>query len=157
MLRLHSHSHFIMQRRVSRRVLEAVTPASSYQLSPPLDLQEIAEAAAEAPLSAVGKVGFEAGTRGGVLLFVHGVAIKFEQAVRRASQMKVNLNLVVFWTGVRVCRNECSIPPCLELMRQADSCRVILQLLMMSWHCRIAAAARYGDPDLTQNLTLTFT
>jgi esterase/lipase superfamily enzyme len=38
----------------------------------------------------VGKVGFEAGIRGGALLFVHGAAIKFEQAVRRASQMKVS-------------------------------------------------------------------
>ncbi len=51
--------------------------------------QEIAEAAAEAPLSAAAKPGVDASSRGSALLFVHGAAIKFEQAVRRTSQMKV--------------------------------------------------------------------
>ena len=53
-------------------------------------VQEVAEAAAEAPLSAAAaKPGGDGAARGGALLFVHGAAIKFEQAVRRTSQIKV--------------------------------------------------------------------
>ena len=52
--------------------------------------QEIAEAATEAPLSAAAKLSVDAASRGSALLFVHGAAIKFEQAVRRTSQMKAS-------------------------------------------------------------------
>ena len=59
-------------------------------LCPALSVQEVAEAAAEAPMSVAAKPGADAAaSRGGALLFVHGAAIKFEQAIRRTSQMKV--------------------------------------------------------------------
>ena len=62
----------------------------------------------------MGKGGVDAAARGAALLFVHGAAIKFEQAVRRASQMKVRLALLRRWSSLSVLK---ALKSCMSFSR----------------------------------------